>query len=63
MRDIDTDAVNSVFVESINRIGKSLGIHTIAEYVESESVLARLREIGVDSAQGHLLDVPKPWIR
>lgn len=62
VRDIDKDPVNRVFVESIDRIGKSLGIHTIAEYVENDAVLARLREIGVDSAQGHFIDRPKAWI-
>lgn len=62
VREVDTDPVNRVFVESIDRIGKSLGIHTIAEYVENENVLAWLKKAGVDSAQGHFLGKPALWL-
>ena len=39
-------------VKSINEIGHFMGKKTIAEYVEDDEVLAILREIGVDFAQG-----------
>lgn len=61
VRNIDTDKVNSVFVESINRIGKSLGILTVAEYVETGEALTKLRELGVDFAQGRFVAPPGVW--
>jgi len=47
-------------VESINHIGHVMGIQTIAEFVESESVLDMLREIGVNYAQGYHVHMPEP---
>lgn len=41
-----------VFVQSINTVGKALGLQTIAEWVESEDVYRQLGELGVDYVQG-----------
>ena len=38
-----------------------MGKRTIAEYVEHAGILERLREIGVDYAQGFGIAVPKPF--
>ncbi|MDO9007329.1 MAG: EAL domain-containing protein, partial [Thiobacillus sp.] len=45
-------------VKSMNDIGHSLGLITVAEYVESSLILEALREIGVDYAQGYALHKP-----
>jgi predicted signal transduction protein with EAL and GGDEF domain len=37
-----------------------MGIRTIAEFVESAAVMNRLRELGVDFAQGYHLHRPAP---
>ena len=37
-----------------------MGKRTIAEYVESDEILEKLREIGVDFAQGYGIERPKP---
>ena len=52
VRDIATNPGDYAVVRSINEIGHYMGKKTIAEYVEDEAVLERLREIGVDFAQG-----------
>jgi len=62
VRDMDTDTMNARFVESMNHLGKSLGLATIAEYVETASVVERLRDLGVDYAQGNFLGRPQQWI-
>lgn len=62
VRDMDTDTMNARFVESMNHLGKSLGLATIAEYVESASVVERLQRLGVDYAQGNFLGRPQQWI-
>jgi len=45
-------------VKSMNDIGHSLGLITVAEYVESPKILEALREIGVDYAQGYAIHKP-----
>jgi diguanylate cyclase (GGDEF)-like protein len=45
-------------VNSMNDIGHSLGLRTVAEYVESPMLLEALREIGVDYAQGYAIHKP-----
>jgi EAL domain-containing protein (putative c-di-GMP-specific phosphodiesterase class I) len=47
-------------VEAISKVGRALGIATVAECVESAAVLAELKRIGVDFAQGFHLAPPLP---
>jgi len=54
------DPVNYTMVKSINDIAKVMSKRTIAEFVDSEAVLATLGEIGIDYAQGYIIARPKP---
>jgi EAL domain-containing protein (putative c-di-GMP-specific phosphodiesterase class I) len=54
------DAVDLAMVDAINQIGHVMGITTIAESVEKAPILNKLREMGVDYAQGRGIDTPKP---
>jgi diguanylate cyclase (GGDEF)-like protein/PAS domain S-box-containing protein len=54
------DAVDRSMVEAICKVGKALGIATVAECVESQAVLDELKRIGVDYVQGYLLADPEP---
>jgi EAL domain-containing protein (putative c-di-GMP-specific phosphodiesterase class I) len=49
-------------VEAINQVGHVMGIQTIAEFVESQAIIAKLRDLGVDYAQGYAIDKPKPLV-
>ena len=60
VRDMHHDEVDRAMVKAINEIGHTMGISTVAEWVETEAALAALREIGVDFAQGYLLGRPRP---
>jgi len=60
VRDIDTDSVNAAMVSSIQQLGRAMHIRTVAEFVETEAVLQRLAEIGVDFAQGFGIAKPGP---
>lgn len=60
VKDMLSDPIDDAMVKSINDIGHILGLTTIAEYVENEEIFARLREIGVDKAQGYYLAKPQP---
>jgi EAL domain-containing protein (putative c-di-GMP-specific phosphodiesterase class I) len=44
----------------INEIGHTMGLITIAEYVENPAILAHITKIGVDMAQGYGISVPIP---
>jgi diguanylate cyclase (GGDEF)-like protein len=58
VRDMFAEPMNREVVSAINNIAHSLGMKTIAEFVETEGALNRLREMGVDYAQGHAVGRP-----
>jgi diguanylate cyclase (GGDEF)-like protein len=45
-------------VKSINEIAHFMGKQTIAEYVESQRIMERLNEIGIDFGQGYAIEKP-----
>lgn len=53
-----TNTIDRHIVTAINEIAHSLGLETIAEYVESPEDLRALREVGVDHAQGFYISKP-----
>lgn len=57
---IAEDPVDRSMVEAISKVGRALGISTVAECVESEAVLEELKRIGVDFAQGFFVAAPLP---
>lgn len=60
--DIVQDEIDYAMVESINRIGHVMGKKTIAEFVENDQIRARLKELGVDYAQGYGIAMPEPLV-
>ena len=60
VRDILTDPVDDKMVNTICEIGHTMNKTVVAEFVESNAVAARLREIGVDYAQGFAIQKPRP---
>lgn len=62
VKDIAEDQTDQAMVEAIVRVGQVMGIHTIAEFVETEAVFKLLERIGVDYVQGLYLDKPRPWL-
>ena len=63
VRDIAENSIDLSMVRSINDIGRVMGKKTVAEYVDSEAVLQKLNEIGVDYAQGFAVGEPMPLQR
>jgi diguanylate cyclase (GGDEF)-like protein/PAS domain S-box-containing protein len=57
---ISQDKVDYAMVRSIKDIGHVMGKKVVAESVESEAILEKLREIGVDYAQGFGVGEPRP---
>ncbi len=60
IRNLRDDPVASAMVEAMARIAKLLDIATVAEFVEVESIVERLRAIGIDYAQGFHFSKPRP---
>ncbi|MGB7416791.1 MAG: EAL domain-containing protein, partial [Thermosynechococcaceae cyanobacterium] len=60
VRDIGTDAVAKAIVEAIHHISKLMNLQTIAEFVETKSIVESLSHMGVDFAQGYYFDRAKP---
>jgi len=60
IRDAENDGENWIFVEMMNDIAHRLKIKSVAEFVERETTLTKLREIGVDLVQGYLFGKPGP---
>jgi diguanylate cyclase (GGDEF)-like protein/PAS domain S-box-containing protein len=60
VRDIDKDLVSYTMVESICHVSRVMGLKTIAEFVESESILRKLGDLGVDYGQGYGIHRPLP---
>lgn len=60
VRDMLTDPIDCAMVEAIIRIGHVMGLKTIAEYVESDAIMQRLAELGVDYVQGFGMHRPEP---
>jgi len=58
VRNIADDPIDFAMVKSIHEIGKIMGMHTIAEFVETEEIINKLKEIGVDYAQGYAIAKP-----
>ena len=60
VRDMVDDKVDYAMVEAIHRVGNVMGILTVAEFVENDEILACLKDIGVDFAQGYGISKPAP---
>lgn len=59
VKDMLDDPINRAMVEVINHIGHVMGKRTIAEFVETPHIEQALLEIGVDYAQGYLIERPQ----
>ncbi len=60
VKDLAEDEIGHAMVESINNIGHTMGVQTIAEFVETQAVLEKLVALGVDHVQGYQLGRPRP---
>jgi len=63
IRDICDNEIDGIVVKSITSAAKAMNILTVAEYVNSPEVLAKVTELGVDYVQGYHLSEPKPLVQ
>lgn len=58
VRKIIEDPMDEAMVRSMNDIGHAMGKKTIAEFVETQAVFDKLKEMGVDYVQGFAIGKP-----
>jgi len=60
IKDLLLEPLHDVTVRCFVDVAGVVGVKTVAEFVDKPAVLARIREIGIDFAQGFLLHRPEP---
>ena len=60
VQNIVHDAVDRAIIEAAQRIARTLGIQTVAEWVEDMAIADELRALGVNYGQGFALGIPEP---
>lgn len=58
VKNLEHDHIDREMVRAIHRVAQTMGICSVAEFVESENSLTQLAEIGVDLAQGYHIAQP-----
>lgn len=59
IKDIDKSKEAEIVVSTIVGFAKKMDIKTIAEFVENESILEKVKELGIDYSQGYYFSAPK----
>ena len=57
--DLETDEVVQVLVKSMIEVAHKLGKKTVAEFVERQSTMDLLKNLGIDYIQGYLVGKPQ----
>ena len=56
------ESEDTTIVEAVVKLGQALGLHVVAEGIESPLQLGRLRDLGCDRGQGYLFGRPRPAV-
>ena len=60
IRDLLDDALDQAAVRCFVEVARVIGLKTVAEFVDQPRILAKVREMGIDYAQGFLVHRPAP---
>ncbi|HCR1896321.1 TPA: EAL domain-containing protein, partial [Enterobacter asburiae] len=60
VKDICTDDMDAMIVQSMCNLAKTKSLCVVAEYVETPAQREMLLRFGVDYLQGYLIGKPKP---
>ena len=63
IKNLDTNKKDRILVSTITALAHSLGMKTIAEYVENEAIEQEVIRCGVDMLQGYYIGKAKPEIK
>lgn len=60
IRDVVDDPLDEAAVRCFVDVARVIGVRTVAEFVDRPAVLERVKELGIDFAQGDLMHEPEP---
>jgi len=60
IKNIDTNKNSEIITQTIVSFAQKLGMKSVAEFVHSKEVYDKIKEVGVDYAQGYYLGEPTP---
>lgn len=60
VRNIDKEEYTRTIVDMVNQVAGMMGMKTIAEFVENDRILEKLRELNVNYGQGYAIGRPQP---
>ena len=60
VRDVVTSRVSQAMVHAINYVVHVMGMESIAEFVESDAIIATVRKLSIDYLQGYAIGRPEP---
>ncbi|MDQ0314811.1 PAS domain S-box protein [Amorphus orientalis] len=61
VRQVSSNRADTQIVKAIIGVGRTLGISSVAEWVENAETLETLRTLGINGVQGYHLGGPKPF--
>lgn len=62
IKNIDIDRSSYLMTKSIVSFAKELGIKTVAEHIDKESICKIVKELGIDYGQGFFWSAPEPAV-
>ena len=62
VKNICSDPDSELIVSTIVDFAKKKGLKTVSEYVSDEAIYQKIKELGVDFAQGYYFDKPKQFV-
>jgi len=60
VKEIADDEIAASMVAAIQQVASVMNLETVGEFVESQAIKHKLRELGVNYAQGYAVSKPKP---
>lgn len=60
IRSIESDPTRCALVKAMHALARTMGMETVAEFVENEATLRIVKEIGITYGQGYHIDMPCP---
>ena len=60
IRVLDSDPSAAILTEGIVNFARKLNMQTVAEFVHSDSVQRRVKDLGIDYSQGYFIGEPEP---
>lgn len=61
VKEICVDPVAETMVSAINKVGHTMNLKTVGEFVENDAIMERLTTLGVDYGQGYGIAKPSPF--